>query len=55
VATARNLWVPAVNAHGGLGRWTFLEVADPWNTQQLVRAAIRNGFREPASSAVAGA
>lgn len=27
VATARTLWVPAVNGHGGLGRWAFLEVA----------------------------
>ena len=25
VATARNLWVPAVNNHGGFGRWRFVE------------------------------
>jgi len=37
VATARTLWVPAVNNHGGFGRWTFLEVADPWNAQNLIR------------------
>ena len=24
----RSLWVPAVNNHGGLGRWAFLEVTD---------------------------
>ncbi len=29
VSTARNLWVPAVNNHGGYGRWAFLEVQDP--------------------------
>jgi type III restriction enzyme len=25
-ATARDLWVPAVNNHGGFGRWGFVEV-----------------------------
>ena len=30
VATARTLWIPAVNNHGGLGRWVFVEVDDPW-------------------------
>ena len=28
-ATARTLWVPAVNNHGGFGRWAFLEITDP--------------------------
>lgn len=41
VATARTLWVPAVNLHGGLGRWLFLEVADPWDVQNLIRGALR--------------
>ena len=40
VATARNLWVPAVNNHGGFGRWAFLEITDPWNLEQTLRAAI---------------
>lgn len=31
VSTARTLWVPAVNNHGGFGRWGFVEVEDPWN------------------------
>jgi type III restriction enzyme len=26
VSTARGLWVPAINNHGGFGRWAFLEV-----------------------------
>lgn len=39
-ATARTLWVPAVNNHGGFGRWAFLEVTDPWETEALVRATI---------------
>jgi len=29
VATMRNLWVPAVNNHGGFGRWAFTEIRDP--------------------------
>jgi type III restriction enzyme len=37
VATARTLWVPAVNNHGGFGRWAFVEIADPWNAQNLIR------------------
>jgi type III restriction enzyme len=37
VATARTLWVPAVNNHGGFGRWAFLEIADPWDAQNLIR------------------
>jgi hypothetical protein len=36
VATARTLWVPAVNNHGGLGRWMFVEVDDPWNAENLI-------------------
>jgi type III restriction enzyme len=27
--TARNLWVPAVNNHGGHGRWSFCVLRDP--------------------------
>jgi type III restriction enzyme len=41
VATARTLWVPAVNNHGGLGRWAFVEVSDPYNCQTQLRAAIQ--------------
>ena len=41
VATARTLWVPAVNNHGGFGRWVFIEVADPWDAQNLIRSTIR--------------
>src|SRR5581483_1690548 len=31
VATMRDHWVPAVNAHGAFGRWDFVEIVDPWN------------------------
>ncbi|MGH2468072.1 MAG: BPTD_3080 family restriction endonuclease [Candidatus Limnocylindrales bacterium] len=35
--TAEHLWVPAVNAWGGAGRWAFLEVTDPWDAEHLIR------------------
>ncbi len=38
--TARTLWVPAVNNHGGFGRWAFLEIIDPWDAKNAIRAAI---------------
>jgi type III restriction enzyme len=41
VATARTLWIPAVNNHGGYGRWAFIEIADPWDAENMLRAAIR--------------
>ena len=41
VATARTLWVPAINNHGGFGRWAFIEVADPWDAQNLIRGFLR--------------
>jgi len=37
VATARRLWVPAVNNHGGFGRWAFLEIDDPWNAKNAIK------------------
>jgi type III restriction enzyme len=37
VATTRTLWVPAVNTHGGFGRWAFLEISDPWDAQNTIR------------------
>ncbi|TVL98851.1 MAG: restriction endonuclease subunit R [Candidatus Brocadia sp. WS118] len=40
VATARMLWMPAVNNHGGLGRWAFLEINDPWNAKNEIRNTI---------------
>jgi type III restriction enzyme len=42
VAAARALWVPAVNNHGGLGRWAFAEITDPWDAPGMIRAALVN-------------
>ncbi len=39
-STARSLWVPAVNNHGGFGRWAFVEVTDPWDCEVTIRGAI---------------
>lgn len=40
VATAKTLWVPAVNNHGGFGRWLFVEVTDPSSTKGIIRRAV---------------
>jgi type III restriction enzyme len=40
VDTARRLWVPAVNRHGGFGRWAFVEVTDPWSAKETIRATL---------------
>ena len=40
VETARSLWVPAVNNHGGFGRWAFLEISDPWDAKNTIRAHL---------------
>lgn len=36
-ATARNLWIPAVNNDGSFGRWDFLEISDPWDAKSTIR------------------
>jgi type III restriction enzyme len=40
VETARTLWMPAVNNHGGFGRWAFLEISDPWDAKNTIRAHL---------------
>jgi len=40
VAAARNLWVPAINNHGGFGRWAFIEISDPWDAKNTIRARL---------------
>lgn len=36
VSTARTLWIPAVNNHGGFGGWAFLEIKDPWDSHNEI-------------------
>jgi len=42
VEAARTQWVPAMNNRGGLGRWAFIEITDPWDAKNLVRAKFPN-------------
>ena len=38
--TARVLWMPAVNGHGGIGRWRFLAIKDPYDCRQDLVTAL---------------
>ena len=38
VSTAQALWKPAVNNHSEFGRWDFLEISDPWDAENAIRA-----------------
>ncbi|HOZ48842.1 MAG TPA: DEAD/DEAH box helicase family protein [Candidatus Hydrogenedentes bacterium] len=40
VATAKTLWIPAVNNHGGFGRWDYIEIKDPWNAVAEIREYV---------------
>ncbi len=46
VQTARALWVPGVNNLGHLGRWSFVEVSDPWDAKNLIRAHLATHRQE---------
>ena len=41
VQTAQTLWTPAINNHGGFGRWTFLQITDPWDSKNLIRKFLK--------------
>ena len=54
VATARTLFVPAVNNHGGFGLWAFVEVTDPWDAEGVIRAQWeREAFADAEGRALA--
>jgi type III restriction enzyme len=40
VNAAKALWVPAINNHGGFGRWAFVEITDPWDAKGTLTAAM---------------
>ena len=40
VATARSLWIPAINNYGGFGRWAFIEISDPWDAKNTILAFL---------------
>src|SRR5438034_2382347 len=57
VSTARTLWVPAVNNHGGFGRWAFIEIDDPWDAQKAIRNFLspnKEGISASRENVVAG-
>jgi type III restriction enzyme len=29
-----------VNAHGGFGRWDFIEIHDPWDAKNAIRKHV---------------
>ncbi len=45
VATTRNLWIPAINNHGGFGRWEFLEIVDPWDAKNSMRGFLNGNLQ----------
>jgi type III restriction enzyme len=40
VTAARTFWVPAVNNDGRWGRWGFIEITDPWDAANAIRAYL---------------
>ena len=44
VNTAKEMWVPAINNISRFGKWAFIEVADIYDTQNLIHAGIESGF-----------
>lgn len=44
VSTARDLWIPAVTNHGGLGRWAFIEILDPWDAKNAIKGFLVSNF-----------
>jgi hypothetical protein len=32
---------PVGNNHGGFGRWAFIEITDPWDAKNTIRAMLR--------------
>lgn len=53
-ATACNLWVPAVNNHGGFGQWAFLEVTDPWNVKNSILTFVSSEIVDSAGKLFKG-
>ncbi|XKG59458.1 DEAD/DEAH box helicase family protein [Caenispirillum salinarum] len=35
-------WVPAVNNHGGFGRWAFLEIGDVYRAKDMIETMLEN-------------
>jgi type III restriction enzyme len=44
--TAKESWVPAVNNHGGFGRWGYIEITEMWGVRDTLNAAIDNLYSD---------
>ena len=53
--TARDLWLPAINAHGGFGRWGYAELTDPKAFRVGLTEAIEALYLDPSEFAREGA
>ena len=52
--TARDLWLPAINAHGGFGRWGYAELTDPKAFRVGLTEAIEALYLDPSEFAREG-
>lgn len=52
--TARNQWVPAVNNHGGFGRWSYCELKNPTTFRSELEAAMQALYGGTGASAQLG-
>ncbi|MFF4122685.1 BPTD_3080 family restriction endonuclease [Microbispora rosea] len=52
--TARDRWVPAVNNHGGFGRWSYCELKDPEKFRAGLEQAIQALYGGSGTSAQVG-
>jgi type III restriction enzyme len=54
-STTRDLWLPAINAHGGFGRWGYAELTDPKAFRVGLAEAIEALYLGPSEFAREGA
>ncbi|KGF71404.1 hypothetical protein DO97_20665 [Neosynechococcus sphagnicola sy1] len=40
ITHARQFWIPAVNNHGALSRWGIIEITDPWDAANTIKAFL---------------
>jgi type III restriction enzyme len=38
--------LPAINQHGGYGRWAFIEITDPWDAKDTIWAELQHRVKE---------
>jgi type III restriction enzyme len=53
--TTRDLWLSAINGHGGFGRWGYAELRDPKTFRRDLGTAIEALYAEPSEFAREGA